>query len=151
MLDGTVVLLDGLDDAGKSGVRIAATPVPSAPRLSVTIQGECPMPSSAAFSGGQRLSSACHAQTPELVPWGRYVEHVDALADMVASPRVGDPAAEVEPLVARRQWECVRGIARRAAPSARGSSPLFARPLAVANAVAEPGTGSRGTKGAPTD
>ncbi|MFV2177169.1 aldehyde dehydrogenase [Actinomadura sp. LOL_016] len=63
-------------------------------------------------AGLMNSGQACVAQTRVLVPRSRYAEHVDALADMMASLRVGDPtdpATEVGPLVARRQQERVRG------------------------------------------
>jgi acyl-CoA reductase-like NAD-dependent aldehyde dehydrogenase len=59
------------------------------------------------MNGGQ----ACVAQTRVLVPRSRYGEHVDALASMVGSLRVGDPsdpATEIGPLVTRRQQGRVR-------------------------------------------
>ncbi|MGH3438305.1 MAG: aldehyde dehydrogenase family protein, partial [Sciscionella sp.] len=49
---------------------------------------------------------ACIAQSRVLAPRGRYDEVVDALAEMVRSVNVGDPAdaaTEVGPLVAQRQ------------------------------------------------
>ncbi|WP_051300633.1 aldehyde dehydrogenase [Actinomadura rifamycini] len=74
-------------------------------------------------AGLMNSGQACVAQTRVLVPRGRYAEHVDALADMVASLRVGDPsdpATEIGPLVARRRRERVRGyIAAGRAEGAR--------------------------------
>ena len=54
---------------------------------------------------------ACVAQTRILVPAARHDEFLDALASMVESLVVGDPAdpaTEIGPLVARRQQERVR-------------------------------------------
>jgi betaine-aldehyde dehydrogenase len=66
---------------------------------------------------------ACIAQTRVLAPRSRYGEIVDALAAMVTSTVVGDPAdeaTEVGPLVARRQRERVEDyIASGTAEGAR--------------------------------
>ncbi|MBA9004716.1 MULTISPECIES: aldehyde dehydrogenase [Thermomonospora] len=58
---------------------------------------------------------ACAAQTRILAPRSRYDEVADALASMVGSLTVGDPAdysTEIGPLVARRQQERVEGYIR---------------------------------------
>ncbi len=58
---------------------------------------------------------ACIAQSRILAPRSRYAEVVDALAEMVGSLVVGDPAdpaTEIGPLVARRQQERVEGYIR---------------------------------------
>jgi betaine-aldehyde dehydrogenase len=58
---------------------------------------------------------ACAAQTRILAPRSRYDEVADALAAMVGSLTVGDPAdysTEIGPLVARRQQERVEGYIR---------------------------------------
>ncbi|GGL20641.1 aldehyde dehydrogenase [Sphaerisporangium melleum] len=58
---------------------------------------------------------ACVAQTRILAPASRYDEVVQAVADMVAGQRVGDPAdpaTGIGPLVARRQQERVEGYIR---------------------------------------
>ncbi|MEO3784845.1 aldehyde dehydrogenase [Actinocorallia sp. B10E7] len=58
---------------------------------------------------------ACAAQTRILAPRSRYDEVADALAAMVGSMTVGDPAdygTEVGPLVARRQQERVESYIR---------------------------------------
>lgn len=58
---------------------------------------------------------ACAAQTRILAPRGRYDEVAEALAAMVGSMAVGDPAdyaTEIGPLVARRQQERVEGYIR---------------------------------------
>ncbi|TNY34451.1 aldehyde dehydrogenase [Thermomonospora catenispora] len=58
---------------------------------------------------------ACAAQTRILAPRSRYEEIADALASMVGSLQVGDPAdysTEIGPLVARRQQERVEGYIR---------------------------------------
>jgi aldehyde dehydrogenase (NAD+) len=65
----------------------------------------------------------CTARTRLLVPWSRYGEVVDALAEMADSIAVGDPAdagTEMGPVVSARQRDCVLGyIATAEAEGAR--------------------------------
>ncbi|MFI5776073.1 aldehyde dehydrogenase [Nocardia sp. NPDC051570] len=63
-----------------------------------------------AFAGLLNSGQACVAQTRILAPRGRYDEIVDALADQVATMRVGypdDPQTQLGPLISRRQRERV--------------------------------------------
>lgn len=63
-------------------------------------------------SGLMNSGQACVAQTRILVPRSRYSEFVDALADMMSTIPVGDPAdptTEIGPMVAQRQQARVRG------------------------------------------
>ena len=63
------------------------------------------------LAGLMNNGQACVAQTRILVPAARHDEFLDALAAMVESLVVGDPAdpaTEIGPLVARRQQERVR-------------------------------------------
>ena len=65
------------------------------------------------LAGLMNNGQACVAQTRILVPAARHDEFLDALASMVENLVVGDPqdpAAEIGPLVARRQRERVRSF-----------------------------------------
>ncbi|MFJ9392858.1 aldehyde dehydrogenase [Nocardioides sp. NPDC101246] len=62
------------------------------------------------FTALMNSGQACVAQTRVLVPLGRHDEIAGALAETVASMKVGDPsdpASEIGPMVARRQQERV--------------------------------------------
>ena len=67
------------------------------------------------LAGLMNSGQTCVAQTRVLVPAARRDEYLDALAAMVESLQVGDPAdpaTEIGPLVTRRQQERVRGYIR---------------------------------------
>lgn len=76
-------------------------------------------------TGIMNNGQACIAQTRILAPRSRYAECVEALADFVASMKVGDPLdpeTQVGPLAAERQRERVEGYLRKG--RAEGARPV---------------------------
>jgi len=95
---GTELKRVSLDLGGKSAAVVLEDADPAAVAAGVKIAG--------LMNGGQ----ACAAQTRILLPRSRYGEFADALASMVESLVVGDPAdpaTEVGPLVTERQRDRV--------------------------------------------
>ncbi len=82
------------------------------------ILDDCDLPSAMGFLSMASLMNngqACVAQTRILASRNRYDEVVQAVAEMVTSQQVGDPAdpaTGIGPLVARRQQERVEGYIR---------------------------------------
>jgi len=90
----------GLELGGKSAAIVLDDADPAAVATGIKVAG--------LMNSGQ----ACVAQTRILVPRSRYDEHLDALAAMVESLALGDPAdpgTEIGPLVSRRQQQRVQG------------------------------------------
>ncbi len=104
--------------AGICGERLKRCTLELGGKSAAIILDDCDLPSAMGFLSMASLlnnGQACVAQTRILASRQRYDEVVQAIADMVAGQRVGDPgdpATGIGPLVAERQRERVEGYIR---------------------------------------